>query len=157
LVAARTGAVVHLLRGHRGPVTGIAFSDDGRLVVTSSVDNDARIWDVATGAPTEVLSGNSGSVQAASFSPDGRWVVTAGPARAGTWDVSNGHPIASLQGHTGQVTAASSSPDGTRILTASHDGTVRLYTCEVCGGYDRLVAAATARLGALTDRLTPAQ
>jgi WD40 repeat protein len=157
LVAAGTGAVVHLLPGHREPVTGIAFSDDGRLVVTSSRDSTARIWDVATGAQTELLSGNSGSVQAASFSPDGRWVVTAGPVRAGIWDVSTGDSIGYLQGHTSQVNAASFSPDGTRILTASHDGTVRLYTCEICGGYDQLVAAATARLAALADRLTPAQ
>jgi WD40 repeat protein len=157
LVTARTGALFHLLRGHAAAVTGIAFSHDGLLAVTSSADDTARIWDIATGGQTQSLTGNSGPVQAASFSPDGSWVVTAGPARAGIWDVSTGKLLAFLQGHTAEVTAASFSPGGARILTASHDGTVRLYTCKICGGYDRLVAAATARLTALTDRLDPAQ
>jgi WD40 repeat protein len=157
LFDARTGALVQPLRGHTEAVTGIAFSADGRFVVTSSLDHDARIWDVATGRQTEVLSGNSGPVLGASFSPDGRWVVTAGPASAGVWDVSNGDPIAFLRGHTSQLTAASFSPDGTRILTASLDGTVRIYTCDVCGDFDQLVAAAAARLAAISDPLTPAQ
>ena len=152
-----TGDVVHILPGHTNSVTGIAFSSDGRLVVTSSLDDDARIWDVATGHLAEVLHGNYGPVSAASFSPNGRWVVTAGPASAGIWDVSSGDAIVFLRGHTGPLTAASFSPDGTRILTASLDGTARLYTCEACGSFDQLVAAAAARLASISSRLTPAQ
>ena len=133
LLDARTGAVVHVLRGHKDSVTGVAFSDDGRLLVTASLDHDARIWDVASGRPTAVLHGNFGPVVGASFSPDGRWVVTAGPASAGVWDVASGDPIAFLRGHTGPLTAASFSPDGSHILTASLDGTVRTYVCAVCG------------------------
>ncbi len=157
LLDARTGDVVHVFRGHTNSVTGIAFSSDGRLVVTSSLDDDARIWDVATGDLAEVLHGNYGPVSAASFSPNGRWVVTAGPASAGIWDVSSGDAIVFLRGHTGPLTAASFSPDGTRILTAGLDGTARLYTCEACGDFDQLVAAAAARLAAISGRLTPAQ
>ncbi len=156
LLDARTGRVVRLLPGHTRSVTGIAFSNDGRLVVTSSLDHEARIWHVAT-RQAEALQGHDGAVLAASFSPDGRWVVTAGPASAGVWDVSNGDPVAFLSGHRSQLTAASFSPDGTRILTAGLDGTVRIYTCDICGDFDQLVAAATARLAAISDPLTPAQ
>ncbi len=157
LLDARTGVVVHVLRGHTNSLTGIAFSSDGRLVVTSSLDHDARIWDVASGRQTEVLHGHDDAVSGASFSPDGRWVVTAGPASAGIWDVANGDPIAFLRGHTSQLTAASFSPDGTRILSAGLDGTVRIYTCDICGDFDQLVAAAAARLAEISNPLTPAQ
>jgi WD40 repeat protein len=157
LLDAATGALVGVLRGHELAVTGVAFSDDGRLLVTSSLDHDARIWSVAGGRTTEVLRGHFGPVLAASFSPDGRWVVTAGPVAAGMWDVSNGDAVAFLRGHVGQLTAASFSPDGTQILTASLDGTVRSFTCDICGGPAALIAAADARLAAISAPLTPAE
>jgi WD40 repeat protein len=154
---AQSGEVKHTLRGHKSGITGIAFSDDGRLLVTASLDHDARIWDVAGGRETELLRGTTGSLLDASFSPDGRWVVTAGPVSAGVWDVSTGDLIVFLRGHTDQLTSASFSPDGRRILTSSLDNTVRLYTCEACGEFDQLVAAAAGRLAAIAAHLTQAE
>jgi WD40 repeat protein len=40
------------LEGHTGGVTSVAFSPDGRRVVTGSYDNTARVWDTP---PVEVL------------------------------------------------------------------------------------------------------
>ncbi len=155
LLDARTGAVMGVLRGHTDTVTGVNFNDDGSLLVTSSRDHDARIWDLATGKST-VLSGHFGPVLGASFSPDGRWVVTAGPTSAGLWAVSTGDRIAFLVGDTNQLTSASFSPDSSRILTASLDKTARIYVCDLCGGFGELVAAADARLAAISGPLTPA-
>jgi WD40 repeat protein len=44
------------------------------------------------------------------------------------------------------LTSASFSHDGRRIITSGSDGTVRLYTCEVCATIDGLVALAKRRL-----------
>jgi WD40 repeat protein len=123
--------------------------------VTSSRDRDARIWEVDTGAST-LLRGHFGPVFGASFSPDGRLVVTAGPATAGLWEAGSGKLISYLRGHEAPLTGASFSPDGRRILTSSRDGTVRSYTCEVCGSLDALVGAAESRLGALARPLSAA-
>jgi WD40 repeat protein len=153
---ARTGAALGILRGHKDSLTAVQFSPDGRLIATSSRDHDARIWDVATGKQTELLRGHFGPVFSASFSPDGRWVVTAGPSTAGLWQVSTGRLLLYLRGHEEPLTTASFSPDGRRILTASRDGTVRTYTCELCGGIDDLLALARARLAGLARTLTPA-
>lgn len=38
------------LRGHTGPITSVAFSPDGKKVVTGSRDKTARIWRVASDA-----------------------------------------------------------------------------------------------------------
>jgi WD40 repeat protein len=137
-------------------VTAVDFSDDGRLLATSSRDHDARVWDTATGKST-VLHGHFGAVLDASFSPDGRWVVTAGPTSAGLWDATTGERVAFLVGDTDQLTSASFSPDGSRILTSSRDGTARTYSCAICGTFDELVSAAAARLAAISGPLTPAQ
>ena len=36
---------------HRGEVTSMAFSPDGRQFVTAGKDGSARIWNVASGRP----------------------------------------------------------------------------------------------------------
>jgi WD40 repeat protein len=154
---ARTGALRRTLQGHKDVVTSVQFSPDGRLLVTASRDRDARIWDVATGKTTELLRGHFGPVFGASFSPDARWVVTAGPNTAGLWPASSGRLLFYLHRHEGPLTSASFSPDGTRIVTSSRDGTVRTYTCELCGGVDELLALADARLTALMRPLTPVE
>jgi WD40 repeat protein len=43
---ADTGNQVFVLTGHRGPISDIAFSADGRRIVTASDDGTARIWAV---------------------------------------------------------------------------------------------------------------
>lgn len=48
-------------------------------------------------------------------------------------------------------------PDGRHVLTASLDGTVRTYSCELCGGLDELVTLAQQRLARTTSALTPGQ
>lgn len=43
------GAVTRTLTGHTAEVTGIRFSSDGSQLLTSSLDQTVRIWDLATG------------------------------------------------------------------------------------------------------------
>ena len=150
----RSWGRVLVLEGHQDALTDVAFSTDGRLLVTASRDRDVRVWDVETGKPV-LLRGHFGPVFGAAFSPDGRFVVTAGPITAGVWQTSSGRLITYLRGHEAPLTDASFSPDGTVTLTASRDGTVRSYTCEVCGSLNALVRVAKARLAALAAPLSP--
>jgi hypothetical protein len=43
---ATTGAALATLAGHSGGVTAIAFSPDGKRVLTGSLDTTARLWSV---------------------------------------------------------------------------------------------------------------
>jgi WD40 repeat protein len=142
-----------VLEGHRARVTSVAFSHDGALLVTASIDHDARIWEVATGLGIHRLQHNS-AVHDAQFSPDDRWVVTAAN-RVGLWDARTGNSIVRLRGHENTATAAAFDPTGHTLVTGGVDGTVRTYTCEVCGSLDELVALAGERLAATGRELTP--
>jgi WD40 repeat protein len=146
-----------VLRGHTRPVTSVKFSDDGNLIVTSSRDWTARIWDAHTGALLHTLRGHFGAVNDASFSPDGRWVVTAGPSTAGLWSAGSGQFLLFLRGHQGALTSASFNPAGDTIVTSGVDGTVRLYRCDICRSGPALVGLATRRLARTGRVLTPAE
>jgi WD40 repeat protein len=115
-------------------VYAIAFSADGRLVVTGSSDNTspvdriARLWDVASGREIRRFEGHSSLVISVAFSPDGRSVLTGSlDSTARLWDVGSGREIQRFEGRTEAVSAVAFSPDGHFVLDASYDNSVRLW------------------------------
>ena len=94
--AARDGAevpnddpLVIELKGHTGWVNSVAFSPDGKRIVTGSRDDTARIWDAETGKELQKLEGYASTVNSVAFSPDGKKIVTGstdGTARI--WDIA---------------------------------------------------------------------
>jgi hypothetical protein len=62
---------------HTGTVSAVAFSPDGRRVVTGSGDNTARLWDAETGKPISEPMRHEAKVYAVAFSPDGKAMMTA--------------------------------------------------------------------------------
>jgi len=148
----RTGKVIPLV-GHSGPITSVHFDRSGQRLVTSSVDNDARIWDARTGATLERLVGHTNVVNDAEFSPDGRWLVTAGPITAGLWR-SDSNSIHTYLHDTDLPIVATFDGDR-RIVTLARDGKVREWFCDFCGTLDQLVRLAKARLAQTGRSFTP--
>jgi WD40 repeat protein len=64
------------LTGHTRPVLALAFSRDGRWLVTGGEDHTIRVWEVKTGKEKTILLGHQGTVTAVAFSPDGRLLAT---------------------------------------------------------------------------------
>ena len=70
------------LRGHTGPVRAVAFSHDGKLLVSGSDDNSVRLWDVAKGElKHEPMKGHTDAVTGVAFSPHGQLIATCMPTR----------------------------------------------------------------------------
>ncbi len=122
------------LRGHTGHVNAVSLSPDGRLLLTSSHDGTARLWDVRDphrAVQLSELRGHTATVNAAVFRPDGAVVATAGwDHQAKLWDIGDPrHPVelATLSGHTDEVNAVAFSPDGRTLATAGSDNTARLW------------------------------
>jgi WD40 repeat protein len=128
------GPLEHLILRHEGTVYVAAYSRDGKLIVTASIDKTARVWNAVTGQLQATLTGHGGPVNDAAFSPDGRLVVTAsddGTARV--WEAATGHLLATLNGPGVEVRKAIFSPDGKRVVTASADQAARVWSAETGG------------------------
>ncbi|MEW6621516.1 MAG: hypothetical protein AB1422_19645, partial [bacterium] len=67
LIDFSTGKVKQLLKGHSNVILGLAFSFDSRLLISSSADTTARIWEIKTGQCLHTLKGHSQFIYAAAF------------------------------------------------------------------------------------------
>ena len=75
---------------HEGVVHAVAFSPDGRVVLTGCNDKTAPLRELATGKPVGPPLAHEGAVQAVAFSPDGRVVVTGSNDKtARLWAISD--------------------------------------------------------------------
>ncbi|MEL6342828.1 MAG: hypothetical protein AAFV53_06820 [Myxococcota bacterium] len=126
-VVTRPGGAPWHLRGHRRMVTDIAFSPDGELIATSSLDRTVRLWDTRTGHQVRCLMGGHRDwVRAVAFSPDGKRLASVGDdGAARLWDPTTGERTGRLRGHEGWVRDLSWSPDGRILVTGGRDG----YAC----------------------------
>jgi WD40 repeat protein/predicted Ser/Thr protein kinase len=59
------------LSGHHDFVSGLAFSPDGTLLASGSMDGTIRLWDAASGREVTVLPGHMEEATDVAFSPDG--------------------------------------------------------------------------------------
>jgi WD40 repeat protein/serine/threonine protein kinase len=117
-------------RGHSGPVAALAFSPDGRRLVTASMDADIRLWDAKDNYQTsKVLKGHFSEVLAVAFNPrDSRMLVSGGEdGVVRRWDTATGRQPPPGPGHAAAARAVTWSPDGRRLVSGGDDHTVRLW------------------------------
>jgi len=69
-----TGVELATMRGHRDSVRSIAFSPDGKRLVTGGLDRTVRVWDSSTGDELLMLPVES-RVNCVAFSPDGKAIA----------------------------------------------------------------------------------
>ncbi|KAH6714438.1 WD40-repeat-containing domain protein [Leptodontidium sp. MPI-SDFR-AT-0119] len=112
-------AMLQILEGHTDGVTSVAFSPNGKQIVSGSRDTTVRRWD----------AGHTDEVTSVAFSPDGKQIVSGSEdTTVRRWDAATGQQLLpALEGHISSVTSVAFSPDGKQIVSGSGDTTVRRW------------------------------
>ncbi|MFZ1110216.1 MAG: PDZ domain-containing protein [Rhodomicrobium sp.] len=137
---ATEGALIPMLDtgGHMATIRSIAFTPDGRKLVSASDDKTIRVWDLATGQTEQIVRGQAGpgatgSIYAIALSPDGKWLAAGGWTAGGEirlYDFKSRKLVALLEGHADAVYGLAFSPDSRQLVSGSHDRTAIIWSTE---------------------------
>jgi WD40 repeat protein len=119
--------------GHMALIRSIAFTPDGKFIVSAGNDKVIRVWDWRAGKTVRTIRGQSGpgfdgKIFATALSPDGRWLAVGGWMDKSTasvpcygdirlFDFAKGELKALLKGHRNVVLGLAFSPDSKRLIS----------------------------------------
>jgi uncharacterized protein with WD repeat/Skp family chaperone for outer membrane proteins len=125
-----TGKERAALRGHTGGVNSVAFSPDGKMLASSSMNDAIKVWEVKTGKLAAAFGGERDMVVRVLYSPDGKTLVTAcATAMVKLWDVQSRRVDATIEEQFPFVPRVALSPDG-KILASTSDKGIKLWNVQ---------------------------
>lgn len=128
---------------HAGGVYGVAWSPDGKQLLTTSGDKTAKLWDVETRqVVSEFKLGNTVEDQQVSCLWQNQYLLSVSLSGFINYlDVNNPEkPLRIVKGHNKPITVLTLSEDRDTVFTGSHDGVVTRWNTQT-GENDKIEGA----------------
>jgi WD40 repeat protein/serine/threonine protein kinase len=114
------------VEAHHGAITGMAYSDDGRWIVTAGEDATLKVWDAAYHTLIRTIELDDG--RATALALNGTRALTGhANGKVVLWDLERAAKVATVQRNEANIWAVTFTGDATRFATASHDWKVTLW------------------------------
>lgn len=111
-----SGDIKHSLEAHRDRITCVAWSSDGRHIISGSDDRTLLVWDAQQGTLESQLKGHSGRVKSIAISADGETLLSSSDGRLPTvnddgweiklWDLKARQETFSVREEGGKIYSA---------------------------------------------------
>jgi WD40 repeat protein len=116
-----------LFSGHGSTVDALVITPDGKTLVSGSLDNNIKLWDLTTCQERATLRGHPGGVVGLALTRDGRTLASASnDTIVKLWKMPSGRDIGTLKTGT-RVGAIVFSPDGQTLVTAGESVPIKLW------------------------------
>jgi WD40 repeat protein len=134
---------------HAGTVRALAFSPDGRLLASGTLDRQAQIWQLDSERPAGPPLRHQGPVLALRFGGNGKVLATAGGDGAvRLWDLARGELLAEPMVHPAPVVDIALQPGGEGVLALTANNQLFLWRGDDAQANPRRDIALPARAGA---------
>jgi WD40 repeat protein len=133
ILDAIAGIRTSILPGHADCVRSLAFSSDGRFLVSGSNDKSIKHWDIQTGGVVKTIYGHAGRVCSVSISPDRTTIASGSDDKTlRLWDVQTGECRFVMDRYDKSVDFVSFSPTNPRLLLSACNHIVQQWDVDGC-------------------------
>jgi WD40 repeat protein len=128
LVDLATGATTELETAHSDMVSALAFSADGRRLVSGGGDERVVLWDIGRRAAIRRFETDLVNVTSVAFEPGGDRLFASGWEQSiRSWPIVRTTVEQKWPGHGSGVNGLAVAADGAAMASAGRDGTARLW------------------------------
>lgn len=113
---------------HGATVIALAFTPDGKHLLSAGRDGAIRLWDSTSGRQIAVLESNRGPIHAFALSPDGKTFASVSKEHeVRLRDATNGRLLRKLEFGKSAIQSVAFSPDGKLIAAGDDEQNVRTW------------------------------
>ena len=128
-VWSRNGALVHTLRGHKGPIFSLKWNKRGNYLLSGSYDKTTIVWDVSgsTGFVEQQFNDHQAPALDVDWKDDTTFASCSTDKTVHICRVGMPRPLKTYTGHTDEVNAVKWDPSGTLLASCSDDCTAKVW------------------------------
>lgn len=129
---ARNGALIHTLRGHKGPIFSLKWNKQGNYLLSGSYDKTTIVWDVSgsTGVVEQQFTDHDAPALDVDWKDNTTFASCSTDRTVHICRVGLSQPIKVYKGHTDEVNAVKWDPSGRLLASCSDDCTAKVWDME---------------------------